>query len=155
MSVVGLKMASKPTDHGKRGYQKHRLYSAKRVLREYGSRAIDKRTKAGKAIAQWIDDVIDDLGGEETITTAQRTIVERAAVKRLLVHGVESYLAEQGPRAVINKRDRKLHRVVSDYLKLSESLTRDLTTLGLERRKPPAEDLTSYLERQNYGDTDR
>ena len=39
-------------------------------------------------------------------------------------------------------------RVVKDTMPLRNSLIQIMTALGLERRKPPPEDLTSYLEQE-------
>jgi hypothetical protein len=148
-------MASRSGGNGRREYQRHGLYEAKRILSEYGKRAIDGRSATGRELARWIADVVADLGGEEALSAAQKTIIERAAIKRLLVNGIEAYLAEQlekrGVGALINKRDRHAYRIVRDYAQLAESLARDLERLGLEKRKPPPEDLTAYLERE-YGE---
>lgn len=139
-------MAAKRSGKAPREYQRHGLYGAKRILQEYGLRAIDGRSTAGREIARWISDVVADLGGEDQVSTARRTIIERAAIKRLLIAGVEAYLAEMGPKALINRRNRHVYRIVTDYAKLTESLGKDLERIGLEKRKAPAQDLTAYIE---------
>ena len=135
------------------GQKKHGLYQARRLLNEWGSLAIDGRSTLGRAIARWTDAIVADLGGPDAISAQQATIIELAVRSKILLDGVDGWLLQQ--RSLVNKRSRKLHPVVQQRQQLSDSLARYVGMLGLERRRPPAEDLTSYLERQNYGDTDR
>lgn len=67
----------------KRDYEKRGLYTAKRVLKEYGSRAIDARSKAGRALAEWTQAIVTDLGGEQAISAQQQALLGYPAVMRM------------------------------------------------------------------------
>ncbi len=49
-------------------------------------------------------------------------------------------------REPVNRKERRVWPIVRERLQLSDALARYLGQLGLERRKPPAEDLTAYIE---------
>ncbi len=143
-------MASKPGDSGKREYHRHGLTTAKRAISEYGSRSIDKRTKAGRALTEWTDAIVRDLGGEQAISAQQATLIELCSRTKLLLDGVDAWILAQG-RPPINKKSQRLWPVVPERMILSDSLARYLTQLGLERRTPEGENLTDYIEAK-YGD---
>ena len=92
----------------------------------------------------WLQAVVDDLGGN--LSEQQRTVLELASRTRYLLGVVDAFLAEKGEWAVIHKRDRRLHTIVHDRMRLSNALAKYMDMLGLEKREPPAEDLTAYLE---------
>ncbi len=143
-------MASKPGDSGKREYHRHGLTRAKRAISEYGSRAIDKRTKAGRALTEWTDAIVRDLGGEQAISAQQATLIELCSRTKLLLDGVDAWILAQG-RPPINKKSQRLWPVVRERTILSDSLARYLMALGLEKRAPDGQDLTAYVA-EKYGD---
>lgn len=55
-----------------RGYRKSGAFALKRAVRVLGSRTIDRRTRVGRALAAWSEDLARDLGGIEALSTAQR-----------------------------------------------------------------------------------
>ena len=137
----------RPRNNGRRSYQKHGLTAAKRNLRTWGERAIDGRTRTGKALAAWKDALIEDLGGEEQVSAQQLTVLELAARTKVLLDGIDAWLFEQP--SLVNKRDRKLFAVVKERQQLADSLARYMSMLGLERRAK-VYDLTDYVVEQ-YG----
>ena len=60
-----------------RQYSKHGLTAMKSALSKPGARAIDRRTKIGRALLQWRNELIEDLGGVDAVTTQQLAIGER------------------------------------------------------------------------------
>ncbi len=100
-------MASKPGDSGKREYHRHGLTTAKRAISEYGSRSIDKRTKAGRALTELTDAIVRDLGGEQAISAQQATLIELCSRTKLLLDGVDAWLLSQG-RPPVNKKSQRL-----------------------------------------------
>ena len=133
----------------KRHYRQHGLAGAKKLMREYGSRSLDGRTSAAKALAQWREAVVEDLGGPDAISAMQATLIDEASKLKMLLHGVDSWLLSLD-RPPVDKRERKMWRVVKDTMPLRNSLIQIMTALGLERRRPPAQDLSAYVE-QTYG----
>jgi hypothetical protein len=57
----------------------------------------------------------------------------------------DAWLLSQG-REPVNRKERGVCPVVRERLQLSDALARYLGQLGLERKKPPPQDLTAYIE---------
>src|SRR2546427_4707084 len=56
-----------------------------------GLTAIDRRTAAARALFDWRRAVLDDLGGEHTITAARLALVEIAVRTRLYLDHVDAF----------------------------------------------------------------
>ena len=65
-----------------REYRKTGLFTLRRALIDLGSRAIDGRSSVGVALRKWKADLIQDLGGEDSISTQQQTLIELAADRK-------------------------------------------------------------------------
>jgi len=140
--------ARKPDPNDTRPNQKHGLTRAKQTIREWGSRTIDGRTKAGRALLAWRQQLIDDLGGIEQVSAQQLTVLELAARTKILLDGVDAWLFEQP--SLVNKRDRRLFAVVKERQQLADSLARYMGQLGLEKRGRTY-DLNDYIV-ENYSE---
>ena len=139
---------AKQPENGKRDYQKHGLTPARKALRTWGERAIDGRTRQGKAFTAWKNALVEDLGGENQVSAQQLTVLEMAARTKILLDGIDAWLFEQP--SLINKRDGKLFAVVKDRQQLADSLAKYMSMLGLERRAKIL-DLTDYVV-ETYGE---
>ena len=122
---------------------KHGLHSLKATMKVLGNRAIDGRTKVGRALAQWRIAIINDLGGAQSVSTAQEQIVELAVKTNLLLYSVDAYLLQNG--SLVNKRKRCLYPIVRERQVLADALARYLGQLGLERRCKPVPTRGEYL----------
>jgi len=60
-----------------------------------GARAIDRRTKTGRALLQWRNELIEDLGGVDAVTTQQLAIVELAVKSKLMLDSIDAWLLKQ------------------------------------------------------------
>ena len=96
-----------------------------------GLAAIDRRTSAARALLDWRRALVADLGGDAAVSAAQLALVEMAVRTRLYVDHVDAILMEQG--SLVTRR-RRLLPLVEQRQRLADSLTRQLQTLGLERR---------------------
>ncbi|WP_462077425.1 hypothetical protein [Nitrospira sp. CMX1] len=114
----------------------------KRAIKEHGARALDRRTRVSKALDQWRDQLISDLGGPEQISTQQRAIINVAVKTKLLLDSVDAWLLQQP--SLINLRKRAVHPVVLQRQQLADSLIRAMVQLGLER-KAKVLSLNDYL----------
>ena len=63
---------------------RHGLATLKRAAIKLGSRVIDGRSRLSYALKRWQRELIDDLGGDENISTQQRTVIELASTSKLL-----------------------------------------------------------------------
>jgi len=56
---------------GNANARKHGASTLKRAVKELGSRAVDRRTATGKALAAWRSELLTDLGGIEAVSTQE------------------------------------------------------------------------------------
>ncbi|MEO8500804.1 MAG: hypothetical protein ABI565_07800 [Vicinamibacteria bacterium] len=126
-----------------RGYQKHEVYLMKATVKRLGSRAVDRRTKFGRALAQWGAELAEDLGGANTLSVAQKSLIEIALRTRLMLDSTDAWILAQ-PR-LVDVRRRALLPVVRERQSLAASLLATLTALGLERRARPVESLAQIM----------
>jgi hypothetical protein len=135
--------ASDGTRRGGRGRQHHGLTTLKRAITELGSRsihrAIDARTQLGRALAEWRRDLTEDLGGPETVTTAQAGMIELAVRTKLMLDSVDTFILTM--ESPVNKRRRAVFPVILQRQSLARDLARFLEALGLERRRPAMKQL--------------
>lgn len=133
----------------RRAYSRHGLNALKARVRVRGFQAIDRRTAAARALLTWRTELIADLGGEEAISTQQRTLVELATRTKLYVDSLDAWIMEHGN--LINARKRAVLPVVKDRMQLADALARYLAALGLQRRAKQVPDLGSYLAGKKGG----
>jgi hypothetical protein len=138
-----LKPPRSPIDRP-RSYQKSGIHTLKKAVVTLGSRALPpKSTALGRALHDWRDSLIADLGGVDTISTQQAALVDLAVRTKLLVDSVDAYvLAMPSP---VNRQRRCLHPVVRERQALVGQLQSILRDLGLERRAKDAGDLAAQL----------
>lgn len=120
-----------PKGNGNR--RTHGLNTLRDAVTTLGSRAIDGRTSLGYALKKWRKDLIEDLGGENNISTQQSALVDLAVKSKLILDSIDAWLLTQ--TTLINKRKRSLYPVVLQRQTLADGLARYLSQLGLERRK--------------------
>ncbi len=96
----------------------------------------------GVALRAWRGDLLETLGGEDTVSPQRRALVELATRTHLMVESVDRYIL--GMPCLVNKSRRQLFAVVRERQQLADSLTRQLAQIGLERQ---AKDARSYAER--------
>lgn len=118
----------------------HRLKAA---VHDLGSRAIDKRTQVGRALAAWRAELVADLGGIENVSTQELALVDEAVKTKLILDSVDAWALSQG--SLIDKRKRTVLPVVRDRNTLVSTLRQLLGDLGLRRRVTESPDLGAYL----------
>jgi hypothetical protein len=110
---------------------------------EKGKRSVDRRTTEGRALARWRAELLRDLGGEASLSTQRRALVELVCRDRFLLDAVDGWLLSQ--ETFINRRKRALFPIVLEREKLADSLARRLAQLGLERVPKAVPSLAEYL----------
>jgi len=136
-----MKPASTPKKRT-RPYQKHGLTTLKSAVNKLGGRVIDRRTTLGKALDAWRGDLIEDLGGQDAISTQQRSLVDLAVRTKLMLDSIDAWILTQ--RTLVNARKRSLLPVVRERASLAGQFQTLMKDLGLERRPAPVE---SYVDR--------
>lgn len=107
-----------------------------------GLGAIDKRTLAAQHLLTFRRELLDDLGGEAAVSAAQLALVEIATRTRLYLDHVDAHLLALA--SLLTRRNR-LKPLVVERSRLADNLIAVLSRLGLERRKPAAPSLESYI----------
>lgn len=136
-----------PTGNGDgspQGHVKHGLYKLKRAVKELGSRAIDRRTRVGKALVQWRANLVEDLGGWDNVSTQQMAMIDLCVRQKLMVDSIDAWLLT---RPLVNARSKALIKVLKERQQLADGLARYLGQLGLERRSKKFIDLGTELRR--------
>jgi hypothetical protein len=122
-----------PKEKGMREYRKTGLFTLKRALIDLGSRAIDGRSSVGVALRRWKADLAQDLGGDDSISTQQETLIELAVRSKIMLDSIDACLLAQP--SLINACKRTLIPLVLQRQTLADGLARYLSQLGLERRR--------------------
>jgi hypothetical protein len=122
------------------------LTALKARVKVRGLHAIDRRTAAAQSLLNWQAELLADLGGDATVTAAQRALVVTAARTKLYLDHVDGWLMERQSLIIANRRS--IYPVVTQRQELVNSLARLLVLLGLERRTPKSVDLATYLARR-------
>jgi hypothetical protein len=110
--------------------RRHGLNPLKKALYTLGNRALDKRTVAGRALVEWREDLIRDLGGD--VSTQQDAIISLAIKTKLLLDSIDVWLLQQ-PTLII-KRKKSIIPAVQQRQVLADALARYLGQLGLARK---------------------
>jgi hypothetical protein len=128
----------------------HGLTLMKRAIKEHGTRAIDRRSRLGKALTQWQSELITDLGGIEQVSTQQKALVDLCVRTKLLLDSLDAWLLAQG--SLVNARKKSVYPALLSRTQLSDSLARYLGALGLQRRAKPGRSLGDLLSKGSFAE---
>src|SRR5262245_23488043 len=126
-----------------RTYNKHGLTTLKAAVSKLGRRAIDRRTRLGKALDAWRSDLVADLGGRDTLSTQQAALVDLAVRTKLMIDSIDAWILTQP--SLVNARKKALIPAVRERASLASQYTQLLSQLGLERRGKMTPTLSEYL----------
>jgi hypothetical protein len=88
-------MTASSQQKSRREYRKTGLFTLRHALIDLGSRAIDGRSSVGVALRKWKEDLIRDLGGRDTISTQQETLIELAARSKIMLDSIDNWILGQ------------------------------------------------------------
>jgi hypothetical protein len=57
-------------------------------MKVLGRRAIDGRTRVGKALNLWRKELVDDMGGDENVSVQQKTIIDLIVKQKLILRSL-------------------------------------------------------------------
>src|SRR5437763_16104555 len=93
-------MPSTTRQERRRPYLKSGIYALRNAVLTLGSRALPpKSTALGRALHEWREALLADLGGVEAVSTQQAALVDLAVRTKLLVDSVVAYMVAM-PRRV-------------------------------------------------------
>lgn len=106
------------------GIETHGAYA---FMRRYLKGTWDRRSSEAQAVKRLAGALAEDLGGWEGLTTGQRLLVDRIAVKTLVLGRIESY----GLKEPVTEGGELRGLWGEHYLAYANSLRLDLQALGL------------------------
>jgi hypothetical protein len=125
--------------------QTHAYGPLKRAVRVLGTRAVDRRTRIGKALQAWRSELISDLGGIENLSAAKLALIDSAVKTKLILDSIEVWMLQQP--SLVSGRNRGVLPVVLHRNSLVGTLKGLLETLGLERRARKVPTLAEVFEK--------
>ena len=120
------------------GNLRHGAYSQE-VRRKYS----DNRYREAKQLKGVITNLIDDLGGADTLTAAQSLILDNIRSKLIVLFQIGKFV--EGQESIINTDGELLPCLGRNYTAYSESLRRDLEALFAIKRKPALQSYENTL----------
>ena len=135
-------------------HQFHGMYALERALDPLIQRPdwLQHLGEIGEALRQWQHAIVTDLGGEENLSSMERSIIEMATKTHLFLASVDRFLLEQP--CLVNRSRRQLFPVVLQRQQLADALSRYMSQLGLKPRARPVPSLTDYLAMKRDEPTD-
>jgi len=123
------------------------LAALKRKVLMHGLKLVDRRTLAAKSLVEWKQQIVNDLGGDQAISSQQETLIELACRTKLILEHIDSYIL--GQESIIDLEKKSVYPVIQQRGTLANSLVYLLAQLGLERKPRRARSLQSYLEEKS------
>jgi hypothetical protein len=130
---------------------RHGLASLKRAVSARGIAGLDARTTPVRAVNEWRDSIVADLGGQEAVSSQKATLIDAAARTVLYLNHIDCFLMQQP--GLVNKRRKSVIPVLMERQKLVDSLAKLLTQIGLHRVPKAIPDLQAYLKQREREQT--
>lgn len=115
---------------------------------------LDKRTRAGKLLAELRRDLLASIGEPDEITTAQRCLVDLLVTDYMVTSSYDAHLVKMALADELVDTDKtgrvSVAPIVRERAYLADSMSRRLQLLGLEARPRRTRSLTDHL-RDRYG----
>jgi len=111
--------------------------------RHFRQRYQDARTREGKQLRAIIRGLVEDLGGEASLSNAQRLILDGIKSKLIVIIQIAKYVDKQP--SIINSQGELLPCLGKNYTTYAESLRRDLEVLFSVKRKSKTINLSEYI----------
>lgn len=138
-----------PTDGGLP--REHTRIRNKVRLKGFG--ALDKRMPSVRAMLKWKAQVIADAGGLGALSTAGLTLIELTARSLVVLEHFDYHLFSQAKMVRGSGKSLKGVPLAAERSKLSESIGRQLSQLGLTKKATTIPALAHYVA-QKYSSSD-
>src|SRR5262245_10718234 len=130
---------------GNKNATKHALFTAKRLMSEFGQAALDGRSAIGRALVSFRHQVEQDLGGADQLSAQEHAVLDVIIRTKLLLDGADSFVLSH---PAVNKRKRQFYPIVQQRQQLAESFVRQLQVLGLKRVTKRVPSVFELIEQQ-------
>ena len=142
-----LEEASRTKPTAGRQHHNHGLTTLRNAVNELAARglsAIDETTEVGQSLMVWRGELLQDLGGQDVLSTQELYVVDLICRLRLMVDSIDRWLLEQP--TLINKQRKQVYAAVRERTHMADSVVKNLETLGLKRRAKEVR-LADYLRK--------
>jgi hypothetical protein len=95
---------------GSMNHKVHGLWAAKNFLKTWGNQAIDRRTTVGKALNEWKDEIVLDLGGSDNLSAQERAVLDIVVRLKLMLDSIDAYILQQ--KSLVIKKSRSVIPVI-------------------------------------------
>jgi hypothetical protein len=103
------------------------------------------------AAREWRQEVLADLGGPEQVAATRMALLNAAVGTWIVLASLDRYLFELAAKdGLVNRRSRHAFAIVQDRMRVADSLTKQLQTVGLERVPAKVPTLGAYVQ-EKYG----
>lgn len=110
---------------------RHGLKALKARVTVRGMASVDMRSAAAQALFAWRGELLNALGGPEHVSPQKAALIETCVRTRLYIDHVDAFLLAQN--SLVNRKRKSVLPILRERTQLCDSLTRTLTTLGLDR----------------------
>ena len=121
--------------------------------RHFRKRYGDKRTREGKRLDGAINALVEDLGGSESVSAAQRLLLDNIRSKLIVLFQISKFVDRQ-PDIIDKNTGKLLSCLAHNFTSYSEALRRDLEALVKLSNNPKPPSLEDYI-RTTYGSKDK
>lgn len=90
----------------------------------------------GVALQEWRQAIIDDMGGDETISAMERVLVDIAAKGYMMLDMIDQYIFDKYDQKIIDFDRQQARFIVMQRRALADSVARYIKDLGLKKRRP-------------------
>lgn len=140
-------MAEKRTRHG--------MFAAMSRIKLKGLAVIDRRTLAARSLLGWRTELVNALGGPESVTPQEMALVEAVSRTKAITEHIDAFILSQP--SVVNRKRKALIPIIQQRSSVVNVMSNLLAQLGLERRPKKVPGLMEYLREQEeakHGDDD-
>lgn len=102
-----------------------------------------------QSIKEWRDAMIYDLGGEDTVTTMERIVVDMSAKDQVILDVIDQFIFNPYKQGIIDIKRNQVTMIVMQRRIIEDSLARRMKDLGFQRRRPQkqaTEIVAQYME---------
>lgn len=144
-NVVPVSTRSGQSKKPRRSYQSHGFTGQLRGRYTADRGQIDGRSALGRALAEWEGELIESLGGADSISPQERVLIEMCAKDYMLLSSIDAWLLRQP--SLIHSKKRQVYPIVQQRAQLADSLTKRLQALGLKKKAKPTRTLSELLQK--------
>ena len=89
---------------------RHGLFAAMQRIKLGGLQAIDKRTLAARSLLGWRQELVNALGGEESVTPQEMALVDAVSRTKAIIEHIDAFILSQP--SIVNRKRKALIPII-------------------------------------------